>query len=57
MICCDVCWIVLGKSTESEDLIDKGLFFVGKWEVCKECLNKIEVFVFEWIKDKRFKLN
>ena len=58
MICCDVCWVVLGKSLEAEDMLDDNrLHFIGKWEVCKLCLEHYENLVFEDVKSKVFKKN
>ena len=58
MICCDICWIVLGKSNEVEDMLDdKRLWFIGKWEVCQNCLVRIENDILKDIKAKRYKKN
>ena len=57
MICCDICWIVLGKSHEYEDMLDKSIFWIGQWSVCKECLKRHEDNAFKEIKSKEFKKN
>lgn len=57
MIVCDVCWVVMGKSDEYENLLDKSLHWIGKWNVCSECLKRYEDLVFEDMKNKRYKKN
>lgn len=56
MIACDVCWNVLGK-TRNKPLIGIDLFYIGHWEVCKECLNRYVDIVFEDVRSKEFKKN
>ena len=58
MICCDICWAVLGKSTEAQDVLDdKRLNFIGKWEICPECLKRYEGQIQKEIISKRYKKN
>lgn len=57
MICCDICWVVLGNSLQADDLIDKTLHFVGKWEICSDCLKRTEEDILKDIKSKKYKKN
>lgn len=57
MIVCDVCWCVMGKSDEYEDLINNSLHWIGRWNVCSECLDRYVKDVEKDVLSKRFKKN
>jgi len=55
MICCDVCWIVLGKLKNDNFPMD--IHYVGTWEICGKCLQRYEDLIFKDVKSKEFKTN
>ncbi len=40
MIICDVCWCVVGRTDEYEDLLDRALFWIGKNCICPVCYER-----------------
>ncbi len=40
MIICDVCWCVVGRTDEYDDLLDRALFWIGKNCICPECYER-----------------
>lgn len=57
-ICCDVCFLILGKGINYKELVDSGnLRFIGRWEICITCLDRYDDIVFDDVKSKEFRKN